>query len=250
MKKHCYNSLSDFYADVKNVVKAPMFDYYNRYEQKSWIGLSNDEIKQSLYSYSVGVEKLSHFSEVKVEKDIRIKYWNQFDGFDIDVDRMYDNLDFLLDTRRQRKLPKTIDIYVNIIESWKIGYNQMLIKAYAALSIIDKLETLGVRCAVYACSAFNPKVGKNKFLPTEYLEVCIKNYHDPVNIGALCTAISPWMFRHHMILWTIGHIPNIDLNGVSQPERLPSGLTGIIIEKRQCLDLNEANQFIQNIKVA
>ena len=251
MKKHLFNSLREFYADIRNVVKSPNFELYERRNDPVWVGLSHTEIMQSRFSYPLGVEKLKNFKEVKVEKDLKVKYWNQFDGFDIDVDRMYSNLDFLLDTRKVRKLPKTIDIYVNVSERSGIDYNAMLNKTYAAVKIIDHLESLGVRCAVYACAAFRPKIGKTKFTATEYLEVCVKDYHDSVNLGALCTAISPWMLRQHIICWIIGHIRGIYLNGVASPERLPTGeLSGIIIDNGSCLSLPDANHFIETIKVA
>jgi len=250
MKKHLFNSLRDFYADVRNVVKSEKFSVYENMNDPDWRGLSLAEINLSYFSYPVGVEKLKHYKDVKVEKDLKVKFWSDFDGYDIDIERLHDGLDCLIDTRKVRKLPKTIDIYVNVSEGCQVDYNHMLNKTYAAVKIVDHLESLGVRCAVFACAAFRPKL-KTTFSATEYLEVCVKNYQDSVNLGALCTAISPWMLRQHIILWIIGHIRGINWNGIASPERLPSGeLSGIIIDNGSCLNLDSANRFIETIKVA
>jgi len=258
MKRRSYNSLREFYADITAPTSGKArtdFISYEVHNSESFKGLAITEINRSKYGYEVGVEKLRHFKDVEVEKDTRVKYWNQFDGYDIDVDRMYDNLDFLLDTRRQRKLPKTMDIYVNIGENRETGYDKMLNKTYTAIKVIDRLESLGVRCAVYACApalpVINTSLGKDRYGELNYLEICVKNYHDALNTGAICAAISPWMLRHWIFLWRISHIEKIQLDeGLSYSQKMPADTVGIIIETGSCLEISEANRFIETIKVA
>ncbi len=247
MKKHCYNSLNHFYENVKNVVGSPDYDGYSNHDDRRWMGLSLADIRKNKYSYPMGVEKLMQFKDFELQKDVNVKYWNQFDGYDIDVDRMIENLDFLIDNRKVRKLPKAVEIYVQIGEGANVGYDAMLCKTYAAVKIIDKLESLGVRCAVYACNAFKTlvKTGKSE---SGYLEVCVKNHADTVNLGALCTAISPWIFRYYFILHMIGHFNNVNVDGGgAYTMAMPDDLAGIIIKAGQCHELKSANQFIESI---
>jgi hypothetical protein len=251
MKKHCYNSLTDFYNNVKNVVGSTDYDDYSKHDDSKWMGLSLANIHKYKFSYPMGVEKLAHFKDVELEKDVNEKFYNQFDGYDIDIDRMMENLDFLIDNRKKRKLPKTVDIYIQIGEGCTIGYDKLLCKTYAAVKIIDKLESHGVRCAVYACNAFLTISKRNDKGQLGYLEVCVKNYADPINLGSLCTAISPWIFRHYFLLHTIGHFPNVDvIGGASYTMSMPEDITGIVIKSGQCHEVEAANKFINSIKIA
>lgn len=248
MKKHYYNSLGHFYENVTNVINSEFFTRYTDNNSPDWMGLSLEKIRASKFSYPLGVEKLSHFKDFPVEKDITVKYWNQFDGYDIDVDRMMDNLDFLLDNHKRKSLPKTMDIYVNIGEHNGVDYEDMLCKTYAAIKVIDRLETLGVRCAVYACNAFKTVCYATKNEELGYLEICIKQHADTLNLGALCTAISPWIFRYWFLLHTIGRFPDLT-EGCSRRAPMPTDLKGIIIESGSCLNMQTANKFIEAIKL-
>lgn len=248
MKKHCYKSLGAFYADVKNEIKSWQFDYFVNNNNAKWIGLSLKEIMENKYSYPIGIEKLSHFKDIEIEKDINVKYWNQFDGYDIDIDRMMNNLDFLVDSHKKRLLPKSMDIYINIAEGYTVDYEHMLCKTYAAIKIIDRLETLGVRCAVYACAGGITHCHTKSNAQDFYIEVCVKNYSDALNLGVLCTAISPWFFRHWIIMFIHGRYRDLK-DGTAYCKRIPSENKGIIIETGKCLNKYEANSFIESIKV-
>jgi hypothetical protein len=255
MKKHVFDSLMAFYTDCAiNRVQSVDYGKMLLRDRPDWVGLSYTDVLKYKYSYPIGVEKLRNFKEVEIKKDIRVKFYNQFDGFDIDVDRLHDNLDFLIDTKKIRNRPKTIDIYINVGESWVVGYNELLNKTYAAVKIIDHLETLGIRCAVYALSCYKPAYSEyiNLSEKEELIEVCLKNHSDTLNLGAICTGISPWMFRYWMLMWMVANHKGVkSKNGVCYPVTIPVGeLTGIIIDKGQCLNLTDANKLIENIKVA
>ncbi|HAH24971.1 MAG TPA: hypothetical protein DCL77_14655 [Prolixibacteraceae bacterium] len=251
MKKHLFNSLTDFYAAIVNKVNAPDYQRLEVYDDPEWKGLSLYEIKKSKFSYPLGIQELAKFKDIEVEKAMNVKFWNQFDGFDIDVDRMYENMDFLLDTRKVKKLPKAIDIYVNIGEHCGIEYKDMMCKTYVAVKIIDRLESLGVRCAVYACSSSYIKFHSGEYSKkANYVEVCIKNHNEALNIGAICTAISPWMFRQWILLYIMGNCNGVSINGISRTAPLPTDLKGIIINTGSCLTTHSANNFIQSVKVA
>lgn len=248
MKKHYYNSLSEFYADVKNTSGNYQYNEESTQDNPRFRGLSLSEIHRSKFSYKVGVEKLRTMKDFEFQRDEKIKYWDSFDGFDIDIDRMYSDLDFLRNERKVRKLPKTVDIFINVTENSKVDYDLMLNKTYAALKIIDHLETLGVRTALYAC------ISLSAFLPsgTEdmYLEICIKQHSHDVNLGALCTAISPWFFRYWFFLWIYGHYSHIGF-GIGRAQNIPLSerQKGIVIDQGMCMNLRSSNNFIDSIKL-
>jgi len=248
MRKHYYNSLGEFYADISNSQKNPIYKDTADKDKPEFRGLSLDEIKNSKFSYPVGVEKLSHFKDFTVEKDITVKYYNQFDGYDIDIDRMMDGLDFLVDNHKKRLLPKTADVYINVGEGGNVDYEMLLCKTYAAITVIDKLETLGVRCAVYACAAYDTKTYRDKLNENGYLEICVKKHADTLNLGALCTAISPWILRYWIFMFIIGKYPGI-VDGIAYSMKMPADITGIIIETTKCLTKESSNQFIESIKL-
>lgn len=248
MKKHYYDSLTSFYNDVKNTANNPQFEEERTENNPRFRGLSLSEIRRSQYSYKVGVEKLRAMKDFEFQRDEKIKFWDSFDGFDIDIDRMYSDLDFLRNERKVRKLPKTVDIFINVTENSKVDYDLMLNKTYAALKIIDHLETLGVRTALYAC------ISLSAFLPsgTEdmYLEICIKQHSHDVNLGALCTAISPWFFRYWFFLWIYGHYSHIGF-GIGRAQNIPLSerQKGIVIDQGMCMNLRSSNNFIDSIKL-
>jgi len=253
MKKLYYNSLSEFYDDVKNVDRHQYFDYMLNSDRAEFTGLSLSKINQSKFTYDLGVDALKKLVDVTIEKDEKMKFWNQFDGYDIDIDRMYEGMDFLLDTRKQKKQPKTVDLFVNITEGVDVSYKAMLNKTYAALKIIDHLESLGIRTALYASIASTEILGtgKSKLRGEQYyIEICLKNHSDSVNMGALCTAISPWFFRHWVLAFMVGRNRNINANFVGFVSSIPVGeAKGIVIQSGQCHTLVAANKFIESINV-
>jgi len=248
MKRHYFNSLREFYADTANTVGSENYREKEAYDRASWVGLSRASALENKFSYPVGVEKLNKFADFAVTKDERVKYWSSDDGFEIDIDRMLEDMDFLLSTRKIRKLPKTADIYINVSENCDVGYQAMLCKSYAAIKIADKLETLGVRCAIYACAAIAIRTMDGNIGDTIYVEVAVKQHADTLNLGALCTAISPWMLRRWMFLFITGHYFDVG-RSIGSAIRLPSDIKGIVIDHGMCLDQITANKFIESIKM-
>lgn len=247
MKKHLYNSLSEFYDDVKNHYNTDFYRYLEQRDDPGFTGLSLKQIKEYKFSYPVGVDKIRSLPDFEMQGKVKIKYWDQFDGFDIDIDRMYSDLDFLLNERKVSKLPKTMDVFINFVEPAHTDYTCMLMKAYTALKITDHLETLGVRTGLFACSVSKPRVTQGDDSPY-FIEICVKQYSDPINLGALCTAISPWMSRYWEFLWAAGHYQYLS-HGVGNAINFPPELKGIIIDTRQCHTLTAAKDFINSIQL-
>lgn len=259
MKKIRFDSLEQFYEDCTNKVRSSDFDRYNDWISPSWMGLGHSDIMKHKFSYPFGVEKIREYQSLRVEAPRKIKYYNQFDGYDINIDRMMDNLDFLIDDIKRKRAPKCVDIYVNLSESSGITYDQMVNKTWAAISIIDNLENQGIRCAVYAVACKRPMIKGRKVedcardRSQDYmLEICLKRHNDTLNLGAICTGISPWLFRYWTILWSLGNVKGTDLdNGCSWPMQIPRNMVdtnSIVIDKGECFTQNDADQFVKEIQ--
>lgn len=254
MKTYHFNSLSAFYKEAESCQSiASKIDYHRQaqLDHPEFTGISLAEIKKSKYSYAFGVEKLRQMLDVKIEKDEKVRFYDSFDGYDIDIDRMINGLDFLLNEKKVKKMPKTVDIYINISESSRVGYENMLYKAYAALKIIDTLESRGVRTALFSCFSIRPKYANNRYGTDTYIEVAVKNYADAANLGAICTAISPWFLRHWGILFFIGHFKRLS-PVIGRPLGLPKSQipkNAVVIDYGDALSMNSANRFIQNLKI-
>jgi hypothetical protein len=254
MKTRIYENLSSFFTDIKDYHNNPDFPRHEHQNNRSFCGLPLSEINQYKFSYPFGVEKLRQMEDVKFEKEVKVRYFDSFDGYDININRMLDGLDFLVNTRKVRKLPKAIDIVVNVAENAYVNYEAMLHKTYAALKITDQLETAGVRVAVWVAfssenSGRNTEKGRWE---DAYVEVCVKQYADPVNLGALCTTISPWFMRHWILLWLTSRWP-ITASGMGQAAAIPPDMKRpgtITIESGNCLSQNSANVFINQLKIA
>lgn len=247
MKKFIYNSLTAFYNDMPNVHQN-LYGHYENYDSASFKGLSNAQIVQNKFSYAFGVEKLKHLPDFEILKPEWQKYFNSFDGFDIDIDRMHDGLDFLIERRKHSKLPKTMDIYVNFAENASVDYEEILNKTYAALKIIDFLETQGVRVALFAVCYSQLKITGDAMV---YLEIKVKDYPDPVNLGALCTAISPWMLRHWTFLWFCSKFKDIRM-GLGYAKEIPNNIKdpkAIYIDNGQCLSQRSAISFVEKVNI-
>jgi len=249
MKKHSFNTLTDFYSDVKNHIGHFRYVQYENYDRPNFEGLSKSEIYQSKFSYDIGVHELEKLNKVKFVQPKWEKYRNTFDGYDIDLERMYEGQNFLINRRKRRNLPKTADIFVSLAEPAKVTYNELLMKSYTALRIIDQLESQGVRTAVYVFNAIETRGLRPNF--ELYVEVCVKDYTQHANIAALSTAISPWMLRRWMFLWVRGYYPVS--TGLGSPlhirkENFPKG--SIVINQGECLSQYSANRFIENINIS
>jgi hypothetical protein len=235
-------------------VKSPDYNRWLAKDSESWIGLSHENIYKSKYSYPVGVEKIRSFKELDIDSPRKVKHYNAFDGFDIDIDRMYENMNFLVDKIKRKKAPKYLDIYINISEGCFVDYESMLNKAWAAISIVDNLENQGIRCSVFAISCKRMILKDKPSSPRdEYMiEICLKKHNDSLNLGAICAGISPWMFRYWEILWSLGNINDSYVDGgMSNPMGIPRNMidsNSIVIDKGECFTHDSATQFVKEIQ--
>lgn len=91
---------------------------------------------------------------------------------------------------------RLINVYVVISENCNIGYKEMLNKAYTAIQIVDMLENMGYRVAIYACDSTRDAYGswREETGVIYEVRVCLKKHEDSMNKGLILNGISPWFF--------------------------------------------------------
>lgn len=251
-----YDNLQDFYDDA--VISTPEGDKVDlkdhiQKDEYDFRGMSLEEIQKSKYCYKKGLDSLK-----KLELNINVggskhKFtYDEFDGDDLNYDRLLEGFPAM---RKRTKIHgigsgRIINIYVVISENCNITASEMLNKACTAMQIVDMLENLGYRVAVFACDSTLDRLGKWRD-ETEIryeVRVCLKKHEDCLNKGLILNGISPWFFRYFMFAHQKGHYKNGPGMGRAVPMELEQTKENIIINHGECLTKESADEKIKQIK--
>ena len=145
---------------------------------------------------------------------------------------------------------RLINVYVVISENCNITSSEMLYKSYTSIRIVDMLESMGYRVAVWACDSTldaSGSYGGKEGVKYE-LRVCLKRYEDSLNKGLILNGISPWFFRYYMFAHQKGHYKNGWGMGRSVELNLEQTKENIVINKGQCLTKESADAKIKEIE--
>ena len=253
---YTYDNIDDFYHDALNPelegdlnrFKGHLLDDDSRFR-----GLPLDEIKISKYNYQKGLDELENIDiDIDLGGSSRKYVYDENDGDDMNFDRMLDGFPCLLKRIKTSGIGsgRMINVYVVISENCNIGYSQMLNKAYTAISIVDMLESLGYRVAIYACANSTDLWGsyKNEHSVHYKLEVCLKKHEDSLNKGLILTGISPWFFRYYMFAHQMGHYNCGGGLGSATKLQLPQTKENILIDSGECLTKESSAEKIKDIE--
>jgi hypothetical protein len=244
MKKHCYNNVTEFYNSIN-------FNTDNKYflsvlnSKANFIGIENKDIEKYKYSYPLGVQLLNNIKFDLPEQKRRIKYYNQIDGYDINVERLFDERDYLLNKKNIYD-SKIVNIYVNLSVPYTLSYENMLNKTKTVISICDYLEQQGISTNVFSCAYLLAHDNKK----TEIIyEIKIKDSNEPINIGLLATSISPWFLRYWVFLHLTSYY-NIIKSSIGEVKFFNrDDFNGILIDSMDCTSKLKSEQFINNLKL-
>lgn len=216
-------------------------------DRSDWIGATPEEITARRFTWTEGARQLDQLPELHrtTAKTQRAKRWSMDDGDEMHLERYHDDRPFL---RQRVKINASTargriqKIRINIGESCKVSAGAMLWKAYAAARIIDSLERAGIRCEVETViSARNSfKTGRRDYL----CRVTVKRPDQPLNLGAITTAASPWALRWHFLNHIATHSHVAD--GFGKPQPMPPEPGALDIETGECLSKYAAERWILN----
>lgn len=249
VKTFHYQDLAEFHAELEDHRKKrpSIEEAADHSSSDDFVGMPIRKVKNELkWSWPEGAEMLSHLPELGQVENAhsgKVKTWSHYDGDTMCVERFRDDRPFL--RRRQKKRTARVQrVVISITESGIVDADDMIWKTYAAARIIDDLESQGVRCEVLAYIGVTYKHDVKKGFIT------LKRPNECLNIGSICTAISPWMLRvwgFHWIDAKYGYKPS----GYGQPvEYKPDPeLEEIVINRGDCLSKSSAIKFIQNLSI-
>ena len=256
LRTYTYDNIYDFYKESDILTKEgnpTMFKEMCERDNVSWVGLGLDDIKKSKYSYDKGLENLKEIELDTLGGSSTTFKYDEFDGDDLNYDRLLEGFPALRKRIRTSGIGtgRIINIYINIAEHCGIGYRSFLIKAYTAMRLIDTLEKLGYRTAVYSCvyiKNLGTIVERERNENLDYvLEACVKKAEDPLIKGLLLTCISPWFFRYHIFKHMCAkHKTNCGLGRPGNFEK-KSTKENIYIDNGECLTENDAEKKIKEI---
>lgn len=253
---YVYNNIDDFYYDAINPTEdGNIEDTKNHLNEQNiyFRGLPNSEIINSKYGYNKGLEELK-----RLDLDINLggssfKYiYDELDGDDINYDRLLEGLPSLHKRIKTYGIGsgRFVNVYVVISENCNINTPEMLIKAYTAIQIVDLLENLGYRVAVWSCDNVIDNNGsyQNRSGVHYNVKVCLKKHEDSLNKSLIFNGISPWFFRYFMFAHQKGRYKTSYSMGYAAPLTIEVTKENIVINKGECLTKENADLKIKEIQ--
>lgn len=251
-----YDSITKFYEDALHPTpEGNIQDTQNHLETEfeSFRGMDIANIKKNQYGYTKGLKDLAKLElNLSLGGSKRDYKWDELDGDDMNYDRLMEGFPAMKKRIKTHGIGsgRLINVYVVISENCNIGAEEMLNKAYTAIQIVDLLEGLGYRVAVYSCDSTNDSSGtyKGETGVRYEVHVCLKRHEDSLNKGLILNGISPWFFRYYFFAHQKGRYKNGWGMGRAVPLDLKQTKENIVINHGQCLSKDSAEQKIKQIR--
>lgn len=251
-----YYNIDDFYRDAYNPTPfgdAKRSKSFLDEDDPYFRGLAKDEILKNKYGYTKGLSELKELDlNISLGGSSRKYKYDEFDGDDLNYDRLLEGFPAM------RKRVKTfgagsgrlINIYVVISENCGTSYKEMVNKAHTAIRIIDLLERMGYRTAVWSCDSTDDSSGSYNGENGVHYEckICLKRFEDSLNKALILNGISPWFFRYFMFAHQSGHYMAGWGLGRAAELKVEQTKENIIINKGECLSKESSNRKIKEIE--
>lgn len=256
-----FSSLSDFYSNwdqhVKNnskYINSKLKCNYIDRNDNEFLGCTFAEAEQRRFGWKDGVKRLKELPPVMAPLSTKkIKYWSWVDGDTCNPDRYYNGMAPL---RRRKKIAghskygRVCKIVFTPANPWYVKPGQILNQCLTAARITDELESQGCRCELilhYVARSYDNATNKNF-----NVVITLKRAQDPLNIATLINAMSPWFMRIYLFSLQLTQAARPNQN-CGYPKDIPVDQykddSAIIINRGQCLSLEEAKKFIENLNL-
>lgn len=244
-----FDSVDDFYqnsilTEDGNRVKWQEFDTFQ--DGAEWVGANSGEIISRKYGWEEGSERAKNLVDLSFppRTDKFQKVWTDDDGDDGDYERFLNELPCLY--KRKKKFASSsiksgiMKVRVAIGERYNVRAEHMLMKCAAASRIVDELETMGVRCEVWAETNQRNAVEYRYRLKSK---TCIKRAEEPLNLSLVSNCLSSWFFRNSFFKVASANVKSSSGMGASEKIEKEDD-DEIIINYGECLTEHSANEFI------
>lgn len=252
---YTYDSIIDFYQEATTLTpEGNSGEFHNiiSSDLPRFRGMCLEDIKKNKYGWKEGLEKVEELdAEFNLGGSTRSYIYDEFDGDDINYDRLLDGFPAMRKRVKKHGIGsgRLINIYVVISENCSVDANSMINKAFTAFKIVDLLENIGYRVAIYSCDYTEDPSGSYKGEKgVKYsLEVCLKRHEDSLNKALVLNGISPWFFRYYMFAhqtsyyhtgWGLGQACFADISQTKE---------NIVINRGECLTPIGAETKIKQI---
>lgn len=253
---YTYDSLTKFYEDALNPTPdgniADTKGHLNT-EEQSFRGMCINDIKKYQYGYTKGIKELKELDlNLSLGGSKRAYKWDELDGDDMNYDRLMEGFPAMKKRIKTHGIGsgRLINVYVVISENCGVGPKEMLNKSYTAMQIVDLLENIGYRVAVYACDCTYDRDGmyQGRSEVRYEVKVCLKRHEDSLNKGLILNGISPWFFRYYLFAHQKGRYRNGWGMGRAVPLDLEQTKENIVINHGECLNKDSAEAKIKQIR--
>lgn len=255
--KKQYQSVSEFQADTDGAGRCLAQYNEDKKARARFMGAPVEDVTGPLRAgWADGVAQARKMAAgvelAPVRSGRMVRRWvdDSQDGLDWDKERaMYEMAPVL-----QRRPEKAFGVargvrsfVVNIGEHCQIAASSCIWKALSVGAAVDSLESVGVRCEIWAAKGTDCHNGEY-----HYLSYRIKAASDPLNLGALCSAVAPWALRWWFFCWQDKHgrhVPNhrgscLKMADIVSQFDFPGDLGGVI-DTGRCLSESQAAAWVR-----
>ena len=266
-----FDSVSEFFSVVMNAQPKDSYSSKDlcqtlKDDNERFRGLTNENIMKYRLNYPEGVESLRMLPELNIRKG-GVKYayrWDDQDGDDMDMPRYFEGMACMrkrYKTAGDGQQGRFVEVKVKVDENGYVKYSAMLWKTYTLCRIVDQLEAAGIRVRVSVCDYSEMFWGEYQLLG---LEIKIKDYNEPLNMGLIATICSPWFFRYWVFKYSATQFA-LTSSGVGRSISLGTFFSGnekareelgmterrdlILIDSGECLSKEAADKFIKSLEI-
>jgi hypothetical protein len=237
---------------------ATMAQHVTKDYAPNWAGVTatGESLATLRHTWPEGVKAMEKLPTPELPPRARAKVsdWNQGDVWDLQ--KLRDGRAPW--TRRSKKPAPSRTIIVNIAEGAFVNAQAMLYKAFTAMRLIDELENQGTAVKVVAAmGVYKGWIGHSGH---SLALATVKDHDEPLNLGLLATALSPWSLRAFYIGWTetrpFGYEPEGGKGYAELLSEIAKSVPSVfedeplMIDRGQCLSLEDARQYIDAQKEA
>lgn len=254
-----FHSLNEFYLACHKCAstgdRRRHKEFLEQREEEDFIGLSRKKILSSKFAYKEGLEELKKISDINSLNAGGTAYkkkWDEFDGEDMSMERLYEGDPSLIQKKRiggGKKTGKFITLKIVISVNCGVSTEQMLWKTYTAAKIADMIEKKGMRLKIIVISnSENVGIFDNKRVSLCNISVTLKDFSQPFNLPLLITCVSPWFFRHWVFIYRLGQIKCNPGLGYAA-EVIPSGdKSELLINIHDALSKKDSDLLIKKVE--
>jgi hypothetical protein len=250
-----FDSIDEFYNAAQRPAPKLLKDWKNNFnrDEPRFFGANRADILTGLkYNYPEAIRVVETLPNMtgQTQQASTVRTWHTDDGDDGDQERYLMELPHMIRRKKvlrhgQRAVCKII---VSVCEGCNVKAENLLYKTYAACRIVDQLEAAGTRCEIIA---YDHHIECEESTGKRYkCFVTVKRADDPINLGLIATALSPWFFR----FWCFNHIytvmsPTPSLGHVGGLETKDHDPEDITIQQGECLSLETAERKIKSLDI-